>query len=626
MESIRELYASSDDSDVEESRRDRNVGDSSGVDVRSRKGEETSYADPSSMRSRVMETCLTSAPHVIPYDTTTTALSLSTTGKTTDEGRGGDNLIHNWKAKDLFAPMIGPKNPHRTERLVQADGKTTAISATATAVEHNVNEFTFSDAFHKRRLDGYANPHPSLFLGKEADKTKNDPRETSSTKRRKLNKEERAAKREAARKRMLEGAVNGVYGSIWAPQEDLTPKTDAEAGTLTAAQKVRRGEKVSTEVAKRRTEEQEKDDADRAEAFKYTRGEGPSVRWTKSLSAKEAKSVFHGDAETDYQGRSWDTPPSRLKPVVDPADHKALVPKKCVHTYRGHKKVVRKIELFPSYGHLLLSGSFDSTVKIWDVYNKRTCMRTYMGHSEGVNDVQFSNDGDCFISSSLDRHIKLWDTETGKCRIDMSNNKVPYCARFYPKNNNLVLVGSSNKKIVQFDCRTGDVVQEYNHHLGPVNSVTFIDDARRFVSTSDDKKMLIWDFDIPVPIKTISDPTMHSIPTVTERPGGAYYAGQSMDNQILTYKSGRRICPNKKRFTGHVVAGYACQVNFSPNGQFIMSGDGDGRLWIWNWKSSKVVRKINAHKDGPCIGCVWHPIDHSRVITAGWDGRIKMFE
>ena len=44
-------------------------------------------------------------------------------------------------------------------------------------------------------------------------------------------------------------------------------------------------------------------------------------------------------------------------------------------------------------------------------------------------------------------------------------------------------------------------VQEYNYHLGAVNTVTFIDDARRFVSSSDDKSLRVWEFGIPVQIK-----------------------------------------------------------------------------------------------------------------------------
>jgi WD40 repeat protein len=82
----------------------------------------------------------------------------------------------------------------------------------------------------------------------------------------------------------------------------------------------------------------------------------------------------------------------------------------------GHTKGVSAIRFFPGSGHLLLSASMDSKVKIWDVHNSGKCMRTYLGHSKALKDVTFSNDGRRFVSSSFDNNIKLWDTETGQVR------------------------------------------------------------------------------------------------------------------------------------------------------------------------------------------------------------------
>lgn len=47
--------------------------------------------------------------------------------------------------------------------------------------------------------------------------------------------------------------------------------------------------------------------------------------------------------------------------------------------------------------------------------------------------------------------------------------------------------------------------------------------------------MRVWDFDIPVPIKLIADPSMHSMPAVGLHPNGKWLAATSLDNQVVIF-------------------------------------------------------------------------------------------
>ncbi|KAL7482309.1 hypothetical protein ACHAW6_010265 [Cyclotella cf. meneghiniana] len=345
--------------------------------------------------------------------------------------------------------------------------------------------------------------------------------------------------------------------------------------------------------------------------------------------AVEPTTVFHQQEEIDYRGRSWILPPSGVKGVdpLDTEDHACYVPKKCVFRFTGHTKGVHRIRLFPRTGHLLLSAGLDGSCKVWSV-QQRQVMRTYTGHTAAVRDVQFNNDGTKFVSASFDRYLRLWDTESGKVLGTYTNRRVPYVVKFYPHDDNIFVVGCSDNKIVAYDATTGEITQEYDHHLAPVNTITFVEDnGTKMVTSSDDKKVLVWEWDIGVPIKYISDPTMHSMPVITMHPSEKYLICQSLDNKILVYQAGERYSlQRKKKMEGHNTAGYACDITVSPDGRFVCSGDADGKICFWDFKKTRMLQKYHAHDKGPAIGAVWHPVEPSVVFTCGWDGVIKMWQ
>ncbi|CAM9889225.1 unnamed protein product, partial [Heterosigma akashiwo] len=339
--------------------------------------------------------------------------------------------------------------------------------------------------------------------------------------------------------------------------------------------------------------------------------------------------------ERDYQGRSWLAPPKGASGKAGPQGLPCRCeerPDCCVHKWTGHTKGVNHVEWLPGYGHLLLSCSMDSRSRSGMPTPAPGVKRTYSGHSMGVREARFNSTGAQFVTVSFDRFARVWDTETGQAVSTFTNRKVPYCATFYPEDENIFLAGCSDNQVRSALTRQdGEIVQLYNHHLGPVNTVTFRGGEPRIVTTSDDKKILVWEYNIPVPITYISEPHMHSMPAVTVHPrGNLREQHNSLNNEIHVYTAAAGFKQMRKKvFKGHVNAGTRTGgegITFSPNGKYMASGDAEGKFFVWDWGSTRIYKRLNAHENGPCISAAWHPVEPSWVATCGWDGLIKLWD
>ena len=78
--------------------------------------------------------------------------------------------------------------------------------------------------------------------------------------------------------------------------------------------------------------------------------------------------------------------------------------------YIEQPKLTRAIKNPP----LLASGSYDDTIKIWDLATG-ACVSTLKGYGGAVYSVAWSPDIARLASGSLDGTIKIWDPATGAC-------------------------------------------------------------------------------------------------------------------------------------------------------------------------------------------------------------------
>ncbi|HEY3719678.1 MAG TPA: caspase family protein [Roseiarcus sp.] len=248
-------------------------------------------------------------------------------------------------------------------------------------------------------------------------------------------------------------------------------------------------------------------------------------------------------------------------------------------TLQGHTGLVESVAFSPD-GRTIASGSDDNTIKLWDVASGGE-LQTLKGHYDSVNSVAFSPDGRTIASGSSDKTIKLWDTSSGKLlrtlHIGSANSPDSVNSVAFSPDGRTIASGSYDRTIKLWDAASGQQLRTLGKHHNAVDYVTFSPDGRTIASGSDDHTIKLWDLSNGRELRTLDVYTGQGN-SVVFSPDGRTIASGSWDNTIKLWDaaSGREL----RTFKGHNKFVYF--VAFSPDGRTIASGSEDKTIKLWS--------------------------------------------
>jgi len=161
---------------------------------------------------------------------------------------------------------------------------------------------------------------------------------------------------------------------------------------------------------------------------------------------------------------------------------------------KGHSHYVQDVAI-SSDGQFALSGSWDGTLRLWDL-NTGTTTRNFYGHTKDVLSVAFSADNRQIVSGSRDKSINLWNT-LGQCKFiitDEGHKEWVSCVRFSPNLATPLIVSAGWDKMVKvWNLTHCKLRTNLIGHTGYVNTVTVSPDGSLCASGGKDGTAMLWD-------------------------------------------------------------------------------------------------------------------------------------
>ncbi|KAJ2962985.1 hypothetical protein NQZ79_g1994 [Umbelopsis isabellina] len=168
-----------------------------------------------------------------------------------------------------------------------------------------------------------------------------------------------------------------------------------------------------------------------------------------------------------------------------------------VASFEGHPDYIRCLAVHPSQS-LILSGSDDMTIRLWDWEKGWKMTQVFEGHTHFVMNVTFNpKDSNTFASAGLDRTIKVWSLGSPVPNFTLEGHEkgVNYVDYYHGGDKPYMVSCADDNTVKIWDYQNKNCVQTLDGHTNNVSFAAYHPELPIIISGSEDGTVKIWHSD-----------------------------------------------------------------------------------------------------------------------------------